>query len=249
MEHNPTHNNASTISVVVPMYNEEANILFSLQAIQRAVQRITSDYEIIIVNDASTDTSPACVAQMSETDTRIKLLHHTHNRTLGATLRTGFKAAQKDLVFYTDADLPFDMEEVARAVQTLHEHNADVVSVYRYSRRGEGVIRIIYSYVYNSIIKILFGLHFKDVNFSFKLFKRTLLSSFSLFAEGSFIDAEFLIKASRQGFKIIQFGTNYFPRQRGISRLCRFPIIVCILYEMMKCRLLLFFKPKTRPSE
>ncbi|MGC8756683.1 MAG: glycosyltransferase family 2 protein, partial [bacterium] len=98
---------------------------------------------------------------------------------------------------------------------------------------GEGLRRLIYSYVYNSLIKLIFHLRVKDVNFSFKLVRKEVFNYVKLKSEGSFIDAELLIKAQRYGFKIIQFGTNYFPRTRGISTLSSSSVILKIIKEML----------------
>lgn len=225
---------SDSISAVIPMYNEEAYIKLSLTLLQNVLEEITRDYEIIVVNDASTDTSPSIVEELKKYNPRIRMVHHEQNRFLGETLKTGFNEARKTLVLYTDADRPFDMQEVKRAVRILNESKADVISAYRNSRGGEGIKRWIYSYAYNFIIKILFGLNVKDVNFSFKLFKRNILESFTLISEGSFIDAEFLIQCTSNGFKIMQFGTDYFPRRRGISRLCNFYHIRKIICEMIQ---------------
>ena len=234
------------ISVVIPMYNEEDNIRLCLNLLQKVLTRVTDDYEIVVVNDASTDKSPAMVEELAAINNKIRMLDHTVNQKLGGTLKTGFAAARKDVIMYMDADLPFDMEEVVRAVRIMHERHADVISVYRYSRRGEGLRRMIYSYVYNFMIRMLFGVHIKDVNFSFKLFKKEIFSSFSLLSSGSFIDAELLIMCARKGYTIAQFGADYFPRRRGTSRLSSIPVILKIICEMIKFRILLLLQPKDR---
>ena len=234
------------ISVVIPMYNEEDNIRLCLSLVQKVLTRVTDDYEIVVVNDASTDKSPAIVKELATINGKIRLLNHSVNKKLGGTLKTGFAAAQKDVIIYMDADLPFDMEEVVRAVRIMHERHADVISVYRYSRRGEGLRRMIYSYVYNFIIRVLFGVPIKDVNFSFKIFKKEIFRSFSLLSSGSFIDAELLIMCSRKGYTIAQFGTDYFPRRRGTSRLSSVPVILKIIYEMIRFRIFLLLQPKNR---
>jgi hypothetical protein len=122
-------------------------------------------------------------------------------------------------VLYTDADLPFDMAEVSKAVRLLRLYEADVVSAYRFDRTGEGGRRLLYSYVYNRLIQTVFGLRLRDMNFAFKLMRRSLLDNIELRSEGSFIDVELLARAQKLGFSIVQFGVDYFPRTRGISTL------------------------------
>jgi len=231
------NSSAITISAVLPMYNEEANIEKALTVLDSVLCQITSDYEIIVVNDASTDFSPQIVTDLISKNARIVLLQHAENKRLGATLRTGFEAAQKECILYLDADIPFDMAEIKKAVRLLHDKNADIISAYRHTHKGEGVKRVLYSCVYNLLIRFLFGLRVRDVNFCFKLFRRELLESFPLRSEGSFIDAELLINAFYAGKKIVQFGTDYFPRERGVSQLSSMSVIGTIILEMIDFRM------------
>ena len=113
----------------------------------------------------------------------------------------------------------------------------DIVSAYRFDRTAEGPIRTVYSVVYNLLIRFLFPLRVKDVNFSFKLFKREVLDTVVLEAEGSFIDAELLSKGKLHGFKIVQFGVNYFPRNRGTSTLASPDVIFKMIRELVSFRM------------
>jgi glycosyltransferase involved in cell wall biosynthesis len=214
------------------MYNEEAYILRAVGAAQAILPQVTTDYEIIIVDDASTDRTGAIAEELARADPRIRVLHNPHNRKLGGTLRAGYAAVTKDLVLYTDADLPFDLQELPRAVRLLEFQQADVLSAYRFDRTLEGPRRTVYTFFYTLLIRSLFDLPVKDVNFSFKLFKRSLLERFPLKSEGSFIDAEFLIRARKAGAQIIQIGVDYFPRTRGTSTLASPGVILRILREM-----------------
>ena len=105
----------------------------------------------------------------------LRVVHHPTNRKLGGSLKTGFATATGDLVLYTDADLPFDLVEVSKAVRLLRIYEADVVSAYRHDRTGEGPRRLVYSYAYNHLVRLAFGLRIRDVNFAFKLLRREVL--------------------------------------------------------------------------
>jgi glycosyltransferase involved in cell wall biosynthesis len=225
---------APSISVVFPMWNEEAYIHRAVSAVRQALQKTTEDHEIIIVDDASTDRTGELADELARGDPRIKVIHHADNRKLGATLRTGYAAATKELVLYSDADLPFDFEELPRAVRLLEHQQADVLAAYRFDRTSEGLLRTIYTLAYSALIRSLFRLRFRDINFSFKLFRRALLDRIVLKSEGSFIDAEFLIRARKAGASIIQIGVDYFPRSRGISTLSSPGVILTILREMAR---------------
>jgi glycosyltransferase involved in cell wall biosynthesis len=221
-----------SISVVFPMYNEEAYILRAVAAAREGLAGVASDHEIIVVDDASTDRTGELADALAREDARVKVLHNERNRRLGATLRAGYAVATKELVLYSDADLPFDFHEVGRAVRLLEYQQADVLAAYRFDRTSEGLLRTVYTLGYSGLIRSLFGLRLRDVNFSFKLFRRSLLEKFTLKSEGSFIDAEFLIRSRRAGAAIIQIGVDYFPRTRGKSSLASPAVIVKIVQEM-----------------
>jgi glycosyltransferase involved in cell wall biosynthesis len=223
-----------SVSLVVPMYNEELNIEHAIAAAVDALSKYTDDYEIIIVDDASTDDSPRLVAHAVAENPRIQVIRHERNRKLGGSLKTGFAAAQKDVVLYMDADLPFDPDVIGRALRAMHVTGADVIAGYRLDRTIEGVKRTIYSYVYNAIIGVLFGWPHRDINFSFKLMKREVLDSIDLKSEGSLIDAELIVKAKNRGFSIQQIGLDYFPRTRGTSHLSSPTVILKIFRELVK---------------
>lgn len=222
-----------SVALVIPMYNEEENIAHALDCAMVALDRYSADYEIIVVDDASTDRSAEIVAQEAAADPRIRLLRHEVNRGLGASLKTGFAAAQKDLVLYMDADLPFDPDIVGRAIQAMKVTRADVIAGYRLDRTTEGFVRTVYSYLYNMLIGILFGWPHRDINFSFKLMRREVLEAIELKSEGSLIDAELIVKAKNLGFHIQQLGLDYFPRTRGSSTLSSPSVIFKILRELI----------------
>jgi len=224
------------LSVVIPVYNEEENIGNTVNSIASELSKNGIDWEIILVDDASNDNTPEILQRLKDKFPEVKVFRNERNRKLGYTLRRGFKEARGDVIFYTDCDLPCLPEKISYALRIIETYNADMVSAYRFDRSSEGFLRFVYSKTYNLIIRILFGLRVRDVNFACKIIKRRVLDTIKLISDGSFIDAEILIKAKRNGFKILQFGTDYFPRLRGKSTLANFSIIFKILKEMFKCR-------------
>lgn len=221
-----------SLSLVVPMYNEEALIAHALDCARAALDRCVDDWEIIVVDDASTDGCAAIVEALAAREPRVRLLRHATNRKLGSTIRTGFAAASKELVLYMDADLPFDPEQIGRAIHVLRVTDADMIAAYRFDRTTEGLRRTIYSYFYNTLIGVLFGWPHRDINFSFKLLRRKLLEAIELRSEGSLIDAELVVKARNLGFVIQQIGLDYFPRTKGHSTLSSPAVILKILREL-----------------
>jgi glycosyltransferase involved in cell wall biosynthesis len=215
------------------MYNEEAYARRAVSAARAVLTAELPDWEIVIVDDASTDGTPALVDALAREDPRVRVVRNAVNRRLGGALRAGYAAATRDLIFYTDADLPVDLHQLPRAVRLLEYQEADIVAGYRFDRTSEGLVRALYTFCYNHLIRTLFGLRVRDVNFAFKLFRRSVLEKFTLTSEGSFIDAEFLLRARKAGCVIIQIGLDYFPRTRGTSTLASIPVIFAILRDMV----------------
>jgi glycosyltransferase involved in cell wall biosynthesis len=214
------------------MHNEEAYARRAVSAARAVLVAEGADWEIVVVDDASTDGTPALVDALAREDPRVRVVHNPVNLRLGGALRAGYAAATKDLIFYTDADLPVDFHQLPRAVRLLEYQEADIVAAYRFDRTSEGLVRALYTFCYNHLIRVLFGLRVRDVNFAFKLFRRSILEKFSLTSEGSFIDAELLLRARKAGCVIIQIGLDYFPRTRGTSTLASIPVILAILRDL-----------------
>ena len=229
------------LSVFFPMWNEQDYIERAIDAAREECEELMAggdiaDYEMIVVDDASTDATPEIALRLANEDSRVKIVRHPENRKLGGSMKSGFAAATGDLVLYTDADLPFDMHDVHKAIRLLRYYDADVVSAYRFDRTGEGYVRTVYSFFYNMMVRVLFGVRMRDINFAFKLCRTRIFENVSLKSEGSFIDAELVVKAQKYGYSVIQFGVDYFPRTRGVSTLSSPSVIVKILREARSLR-------------
>jgi glycosyltransferase involved in cell wall biosynthesis len=235
------HSSFRKLSVFFPMWNEENYIERAIDAAREECQELINsreiaDYELIIVNDASTDDTGKIANKLAANDPRVRVIHHDSNRKLGGSMKSGFAAADGDLVLYTDADLPFDMHDVHRAIRLLRYYDADIVSAYRFDRTGEGYVRTVYSFFYNMLVRVLFGVRMRDINFAFKICRTRIFEHVTLKSEGSFIDAELMVRAKKLGYTVIQFGTDYFPRTRGVSTLSSPRVIVKILREAWSLR-------------
>jgi glycosyltransferase involved in cell wall biosynthesis len=229
------------LSIFFPMWNEEAYIERALSAGRELCEDLVASgeigtYELLIVDDASTDSTPQLADKFAAEDPRVRVVHHPVNRKLGGSMKTGFANCTGDLILYTDADLPFDMLEARKAVRLLRYYEADIVSAYRFDRTGEGYVRTVYSAFYNGLVRLFFGVKMRDINFAFKLCRGSLFREFELKSEGSFIDAELVIRAKNLGKNVIQFGVDYFPRTRGVSTLSSPAVIRKILREMFSLR-------------
>lgn len=229
------------LSIFFPMWNEAAYIERAVGYAKDECEILLEmgeilDYELIVVDDASTDATPQMADALAAADPHVIAVHHPVNRKLGGSIKTGFATASGDLVLYSDADLPFDMAELRRAVRLMRYYDADVVSAFRHDRTGEGSSRAIYTFFYNVLIRRLFGVRLRDINFAFKLCRTNIFEHITLQSEGSFIDAELIIRTKKLGFDVIQFGVDYFPRTRGESTLASVSVIRTILREMFQLR-------------
>ena len=229
------------LSIFFPMWNEEPYIERAIAESKAVCERMVADgdigdYELIVVDDKSTDRTPEIADALAAADPRVRVVHHEVNRKLGGSIKTGFASARGDIVLYSDADLPFDFLEVPRALRILRLYNCDLVSAYRFDRTGEGYTRAVYTFFYNLLIRTMFGVKARDINFAFKLVRRNVLDSVDLRSEGSFIDAELIIRAIRSGFELQQFGVDYFPRTMGESTLSSPGVITTIVKEMFSLR-------------
>ncbi len=229
--------NFDSLTLFFPMWNEELTIARTVAAAREIGDDLVADgeiasYEILIVDDASTDATAAMADELAREDDRVRVVHHPVNRKLGGSVKTGLAEAKGQLVLYTDADMPFDLADLTKAVRLLRVYDADIVSAYRLDRTGEGWQRALYSFVYNALVRSTLRLAVRDVNFAFKLVRREVLDHVELRSEGSFIDAELLARAKHLGFHIIQFGVDFFPRSRGVSTLSSPSVILRIVREM-----------------
>ncbi len=216
----------------MPAWNEEEYVERAVSRAVKVLEELTDDWELLIINDASTDRTRELAESLSAKDSRIRVITHEVNQKLGGAMKTGFGASTKDIVVYTDIDLPFDLNELGRALHLMSYLEADVICAFRFDRTSEGSKRIVYSYVYNTLIRSLFNVFIKDVNFSFKVVHRRVLESIELKSNGSFVDAELVVKAIKRGFRVFQMGVDYFPRTRGVSTLASPSVIATILKEL-----------------
>ena len=202
-----------SLSVVLPAYNEEANIGPMVDAALEVLPSVAEDYEVLIVDDGSRDAT-ASVAQdlVDRHYPSVRLLVHDGNRGYGVAIRTGFQSSRGDLVFYTDADRQFDISELAYFLALAQ--TADLVigfRVYRY----DTAIRSIVSWIYNRIVSVLFRVAVRDVDCAFKLMRREVVDKLDLQSDDFFIDTEIVACARRWNFSIAQKGVRHYPRVAG----------------------------------
>jgi glycosyltransferase involved in cell wall biosynthesis len=223
-----------SLSVVMPYYNEELNVRESIGAALAYLRPRFDDFEVVAVDDHSTDRTLTLARAMRAEEPRIKIVALAENTRFAGALKRGFAAAEKEYVFYTDGDCPIDFEDLDRAFEKLAE--CDVVVGYRITRDAEGWIRKLYTAGYRWTLRLLLGLDYRDVNFSFKLFPKRALDTIRIDSDGSFIDAEILYRLGRAGYRIGEIPVRYHSRVRGTSTLASPQIIFRIVGELWRFR-------------
>jgi glycosyltransferase involved in cell wall biosynthesis len=220
------------LSVVVPCFNEEGNIAPVVAQATEVGRRLTSELEIIVVDDGSRDDTARILAALQKTVPELKIVAHPENRGYGAAVRSGLDRAAMDYVFLTDGDGQFDLEELPAAIQLLGEH--DVVAGYR-TRRRDGWWRRLWGRCWTILVNQVFGLRVRDANCAFKLVPQSLLRSSELRSEGALISAELLFEARRSELSVGECAVSHYPRQTGRQSGASIGVIVKAFVELLSC--------------
>lgn len=218
-----------SLSVVVPMYNEEENAEQAVLSLQKVLSGLLDDFEIIIVESGSTDRTADIADNLDNSQPNVRVIHQINKEGLGSAIRLGMANARKNFLIYIDGDEPFDVSGIARVLPLLKENSA--VIGYRIGER-ENFKRKLYSGVYNWIVQFLLRTDVRDVNFSMKAIECTLLKKLNLRANGVFFDAELLAEIRKTGTVIEEIGFDYTPRKSGDSSLDRIPVVINTLWEL-----------------
>ena len=199
-----------SLSIVLPAYNEVDNIVESVRSALDVLDAAGASGEVVVGDDGSRDGTAGQARAVA--DRRVRVVEHPHNRGYGAALRTGFRAARCAWVLFTDADLQFDLAQVAALGARVGE--ADLVIGYRAPRR-DPVLRRLNGWLWTRAVNSLLGLHVRDVNCAFKLLPRAALASIPLRSEGAAVNGELLARLGRGGARIVEVPVVHRPRTRG----------------------------------
>jgi glycosyltransferase involved in cell wall biosynthesis len=203
------------LSVILPALNEEGNIERAVRSSADAVAPLVQDYELVVVDDGSRDRTPRILEKLKlELGRRLEIVTHPTNLGYGIALRAGFDAARGRLVFYTDADNQFDLKELSEFLPLMEE--TDAILGYRVGRQ-DGGFRLLVSNGYNALASLAFGMSVRDLNCSFKLFRREALTSLRLEEDHFFIDTEIVVQLHRAGYRYVQRPVRHYPRTAGKS--------------------------------
>jgi glycosyltransferase involved in cell wall biosynthesis len=211
----------SSLSVVFPAYNDGGTIPSMVLTALIALRQVTDDYEIIVTNDGSSDHTAAVLNEMAAIYPKeLRVIHHPCNRGYGATLRTGFSAATKQWIFYTDGDAQYNPMELVNLVNALQD-GVDVVNGYKISR-NDPLERKVIGWIYHHFVKLLFGFKLKDVDCDFRLIRRSIFNHIQLESETGSICLEMVKKFQDAGYVFAEVPVSHYHRQYGKSQFFNF---------------------------
>jgi len=226
-------NVTSSISIFFPCYNEQENVARTVGKALEIFDRPGVDCEIIIVNDGSRDDTGKVADSLAAENNRIKVVHHERNLGYGAALQSGFRAATRELVFYTDGDGQFDIGELPPLLALMEQF--DIVSCFRINRQ-EGFIRKMNAWCWTKLVCFLFGMKIRDIDCAFKLYKRKIFDDITLKSTGALIDAEILARAINKGYSVTQRPVHHYPRTAGAQTGAKLKVILRAFRELFKLR-------------
>ena len=209
-------NNGHSISAFFPAFNDAPTILGLVSEALTVLATLTDDYEVIVVNDGSTDETPALLDALARDQPQVRIVHHPQNQGYGAALRSGFAHARKDLIFYTDGDGQYDVRELASLYPLLSD-TVDVVNGFKV-KRADNRQRKLIGGIYNRLARLLFRLPIRDVDCDFRLLRRRAVVPLRLTSRSGAICVELVHKLHAAGCRFAETPVHHYPRAYGRSQ-------------------------------
>jgi len=224
-----------SLSCFFPAYNEEPNIARLLDEVVATLPQFADQWEAVVVDDGSNDRTASIVRDYAALHPEIRLVQHKNNLGYGHALQTGLKESTGEAVFFTDADLQFNLCDIGELLPAFAD--ADVVIGYRIKRRDPWH-RLVVAGVYHTVLRTMFDLHVRDIDCAFKLFDRRVVDTLvgELESRSAFISPELVIRAQIAGFRITEVGVTHYPRSAGKSGGASLKVISRTISEMRRLR-------------
>ncbi len=228
-----------SISLVMPAYNEADNIEPMVEEATPALEAVSENYEIIVVDDGSADDTAGVTRRVMESYPHVRLVQHEVNQGFGAAVFTGFTSAEMDWIFYTDADRQFVLGELERFQPYMDE--ADLIAGYRAPRR-DPFLRVFYGKGWSMLCTLAFGYTVRDVDCGFKLFRREIIEELAphIASRGATFSIEWLVRAKRAGYRFVELPVTHRPRVAGSQTGANIDVITRAFKELMQVRLQLW---------
>ncbi|HEY0080055.1 MAG TPA: glycosyltransferase family 2 protein [Pyrinomonadaceae bacterium] len=231
-----------SISLFFPAYNDSLTIARLISDALAVLPSLTDDYEVIVVNDGSTDETASVLDEIARRTPGLKVIHHENNKGYGGALRSGFRAASKELVFYTDGDGQYDVRELL-ALRPLLKPGVDVVNGYK-KRRADGGRRRLLGAAYNHLAHLLFSLPVRDVDCDFRLLRRSALNRVALSSSSGVICVELVYKLHRAGCSFAEIPVSHYPRLYGRSQFFTLARVARTVFDLFSLWLQLVVLPR-----
>jgi glycosyltransferase involved in cell wall biosynthesis len=219
-----------SLSLVLPAHNEAENIRQVVNRALAVLPAYTDTFEIIVVNDGSRDTTGAIIDEMSAAEPRLRPVHHPRNLGYGAALTSGFAASTGDYVMFMDADRQFDIGDIRLLSPFVTDF--DIVAGFR-MERNDPIHRRVFAEVFNVTVRVLFGVHLRDIDCAFKIFRGDMLRDLELTSPGALINTEIQAKLRRRGAQLAQVGVHHYPRVAGSATGGSLRVILRAMREMI----------------
>ena len=227
-----TVSRAPGLSMFFPAYNDAGTIASLVIQAQEAIRHLTPDFEVIVVNDGSADQTGTIADELARTYPNVRVVHHDVNRGYGGALRTGFAAATKELIAYTDGDAQYDPSEIASLWARLGD-GVDVVTGYKISR-SDPFHRIVIGRLYHCAVKLLFALRVRDVACDFRLMRREVFDRVMVNRDSGVICLELMRKIQDAGFRVVEVPVHHYHRTHGRSQFFNFRRIFLTGIDVLK---------------
>jgi len=222
-----------SLSVFFPAYNDAPSLPKLLEKTFKALRGRVADYEVIVVNDGSFDNTAAVLEEQRRIyGACLRIVTHQKNRGYGGALRSGFQAATKDWVFYTDGDSQYDVSELPRLLE-LAGNGTGLVNGYKLERH-DPAHRIWIGRTYNFCARLLFGIRIRDIDCDYRLIRRDLLDQIQLTSTSGTICVELVRKLEMTGCAVVEVGVHHYPRLYGKSQFFRLRSLATTFYELVR---------------
>jgi glycosyltransferase involved in cell wall biosynthesis len=207
---------APGLTVFFPAYNDSGTIASMVVTAVQTARRLTSDFEVLVVNDGSKDRTASILDELAQLYPEVRVIHHETNRGYGGALRSGFAAVRKELIFYTDGDAQYDPAELELLWRRLAP-DVDLVNGYKISR-SDPLHRIVIGRIYHHTVRLLFGLRMRDIDCDFRLMRRAIFDRVRLEKNSGVICLEMMKKIQDAGFRLAEVPVHHFHRAYGKSQ-------------------------------
>ena len=220
------------ISAFFPAYNDGGTIASMVLSAILVLEKLTDDYEVIVVNDGSHDYTAEILDELERQYDRVRIVHHEKNRGYGGALRTGFSEASKEFVFYTDGDAQYDVRDLPALWEQMND-SVDMVQGYKIGR-SDPLHRVIIGRIYHGMTNLAFGIHLKDVDCDFRLIRRSVFDKVHLESDSGVICVEMMTKIRHAGFRITEVPVHHYHRAYGQSQFFNFRRIFRVGRDLLK---------------